>query len=312
MRVGYKDLESLRDVLGTSTALYESVDANYEVKVPDFLQEENRPGGVGSASFGGTGFLEAIGANGDRATWGAGVTVAVVDSGVDSHPTFAENQVTHYDLVNDGQPFDGHGTAMASLIGGQDPQAPGVAPGAHILDVRVADSTGSSDSFTLAAGIIQAADAGAQIINISLGSYGDSEAVRDAVSYAQSRGAAVVASAGNDETVNRLAFPAAISSVISVGGVDAKLQQAYYSNSGTGLDISAPGVGIQSAYTGNRLVLGDGTSQAAAITSGVLAYGISSGATTAAGGSTWLQNDALPLSQTPERVGAGMVQAKTK
>ena len=119
-------------------------------------------------------------------------------------------------------------------------------------------------------------------------------------------------SACNDESVIRLGFHAVFCSVISVGGVDAKLQQAYYSNSGTGLDISAPGVGIQSAYTGNRLVLGDGTSQAAAITSGVLAYGISSGATTAAGGSTWLQNDALPLSQTPERVGAGMVQAKTK
>lgn len=312
VRVGFKDLKSLGDAIGTGEVAYDHLDANYEVRVPDFLQEEDRPGGVGCAPFGGTGFLEAIGATGDRSTWGVGVTVAVVDSGVDNHPTFAENQVTHTDLVNDGQPFNGHGTAMASLIGGQDPQAPGVAPGAHILDVRVMDSSGTGDSFTLATGIVYAANAGAQVINISLGSYGDSQAVRDAVSYAESRGATVVAAAGNDETVNQLAFPAAISSVISVGGVDAKLQQAYYSNSGTGLDVSAPGVGIQSAYGGNQLVLGDGTSQAAAITSGVLAYGISSGATTPAGGLNWLKEDALPLSQTPDRVGAGMVETKAK
>jgi thermitase len=312
VRVGFKDLDSLRDVIGTGVAMVENLDANYEVRVPDFLQEEDRPGGVGSASFGGLGFLEAIGAGGDRSTWGVGVTVAVVDSGVDNHPTFGENQVTHYDLVNDGQPFNSHGTAMASLIAGQDPQAPGVAPGSHILDVRVADSTGTSDSFTLAAGIVQAVDAGAHVINISLGSYGDSQAVRDAVNYAESRGAMVVAAAGNDETVNQLAFPAAISSVISVGGVDAKLQQAYYSNSGAGLDISAPGVGIQSAYGTGQLAIGDGTSQAAAITSGVLAYGLSSGATTAPNGLNWLKEDALPLSQPPDRVGAGMVQTKAK
>ena len=312
VRVGFKDLDSLRDVIGSSVDVYDHLDANFVVRVPDFLQEEDRPGGIGCASFGGTGFLEAVGASGDRSTWGMGVTVAVVDCGVDSHPTFGENQVTHYDLVNDGQPFNGHGTAMASLIAGQDPQAPGVAPGAHIIDVRVMDSSGTGDSFTLASGIIYAANAGAQIINISLGSYGDSQAVRDAGSYAESRGATVVAAAGNDETVNQLAFPAAISSVISVGGVDAKLQQAYYSNSGTGLDVSAPGVGIQSAYSGNQLVLGDGTSQAAAITSGVLAYGISSGATTQANGLSWLKEDALPLSQPPDRVGAGLVQTKSK
>ena len=312
MRVGFKDLESLRDAVGTGVTVYDNLDANYVVKTPDFLQEEDRPAGVGSASFGGLGFLDAIGAGGDRSTWGMGVTVAVVDSGVENHPTFAESQVTHYDLVGGGQPFDGHGTAIASLIAGQDPQAPGVSPASHILDVRVADSNGVSDSFTLAAGIVQAANAGAQVINISLGSYGDSQSVRDAVSYAESRGATVVAAAGNDETVNQLAFPAAIPSVISVGGVDAKLQQAYYSNSGSGLDISAPGVGIQSAYGGNQLVLGDGTSQAAAITSGVLAYGISSGATTPANGLTWLKEDALPLSQPPDRVGAGLVQTKSK
>ena len=312
VRVGFNELRQLRDAMGADTSAYEDIDSNFVVKTPDFLQQENRPGGAGSASFDGLGFLPAIGANGDRSMWGMGVTVAVVDSGVENHPTFAENQITHYDLVNDGQPFYGHGTAMAGLIAGQDPQAPGVAPASHILDVRVADSQGYSDTFTLAAGIVQAADAGAQVINISLGSYGDSKAVSDAVAYAESKGAVVVAAAGNDQTVNQIAFPATIPSVISVGGVDAKLQQAYYSNSGAGLDVSAPGVGIQSAYGSDQLVVGDGTSQATAITSGVLAYGISSGAATPASALSWLTQDALPLNQPADRVGAGMVQTPSK
>ncbi|MBI5686631.1 MAG: S8 family serine peptidase [Verrucomicrobia bacterium] len=312
LRVSYDELEQLRDALGEDADAFEGLDSNFVVRIPDFLQQEDRPGGAGSASFRGVGFLDAIGATGDRSTWGLGVTVAVVDTGVFDHMTFGENQITHYDLVNDGQPFNGHGTAMASLIAGQDPQAPGVAPGSHILDVRVADSQGLSDTFTLAAGIMQAVDAGASVINISMGSYGDSQALHDAVAYAESRGVAVVAAAGNDHTSNQLAYPAAISSVVSVGGVDAKLQQAYYSNSGAGLDVSAPGVGIKSAYGADMLVVGDGTSQATAIASGVLAFGISSGAAAGDGAPAWLQQNAQQLSQSADRVGAGMVQIPMK
>ncbi|MCX6910972.1 MAG: S8 family serine peptidase [Verrucomicrobia bacterium] len=311
-RIAYNDLEQLSDLIGPSASAYDDLDSNYIVRIPDFLQQEDRPGGAGSASFRGLGFLSAIGAGGDRSTWGLGVTVAVVDCGVESHMTFGENQITHYDLVNDGQPFNGHGTAVASLIAGQDPQAPGVAPASHILDVRVADSQGYSDTYTLAAGIVQAVDAGALVINVSMGSYDSSQALRDAIVYAENRGAVVVAAAGNDHTANQLAFPAAFSGVVSVGGVDANFQQAYYSNSGNGLDVSAPGVGIQSAYSGDHLVIGDGTSQAAAIASGVLAYGLSRGVPTGSGAATWLQQSALPLSQPPERVGTGMVQTQSK
>jgi thermitase len=302
VRVGYDDVAQLRDALGEDADAYESLDANFVVS----------PGGAGSAPFRGVSFLDAIGAGGDRSTWGLGVTVAVVDTGVFDHMTFGENQITHYDLVNDGQPFNGHGTAMASLIAGQERQAPGVAPASHILDVRVADSQGFSDTFTLAAGIMQAVNAGASVINISMGAYGDSRTLREAVAYAESRGVAVVAAAGNDHTSNQLAHPAAIGSVVSVGGVDAKFQQAYYSNSGAGLDVSAPGVGIRSAYGADMLVVGDGTSQAAAITSGVLAYAISRGLIAGDGAAAWLQQNVQPLSQSADRVGAGMVQAQTK
>ena len=72
VRVAYNGLEQLRDALGTDAELYESVDGNYVVRVPDFLQQEDRPGGAGSASFEGLGFFAAIDAAGDRSTWGFG------------------------------------------------------------------------------------------------------------------------------------------------------------------------------------------------------------------------------------------------
>lgn len=310
-RVGFDQLDQLRALIEDDVSLYEGIDANFVVMVPRGPAPETRPAGSGTAPFRGEAFLRAIGADGNRSTWGQEVTVAVLDTGVEDHPTFGDGQITHLDLVNDGQPFDGHGTAVASLIGGRDKQASGVAPATHILDVRIANGQGESNSFTLAEGIVQAADAGAQVINISLASYGDAAVVRHAVAYAQSKGAVVVAAAGNDQTANQLAYPAAIDSVVSVGGVDANFQQAYFANSGQGLDVTAPAVGIQSAYGPDSIVVGDGTSQATAITSGVAAYGLSSGATTASGAADWLKHNALPLTLSPERGGAGMTQVKS-
>ena len=310
-RVGFEQLDQLRALIEDDVNIYEGIDANFVVMVPRGPDVESRPAGSGTAPFGGEAFLQAIGAYGNRSTWGQEVTVAVLDTGVEDHPTFGEGQITHLDLVNDGQPFDGHGTAVASLIGGQDKQASGVAPASHILDVRVANSQGESNSFTLAEGIVRAADAGAQVINISLASYGDAAVVREAVAYAQDKGAVVVAAAGNDQTADQLAFPAAIDSVVSVGGVDANFQQAYFANSGQGLDVTAPAVGIQSAYGPDSIVVGDGTSQAAAIASGVAAYGLSSGSTTTRGAADWLKHNALPLTLSPERGGAGMLHLRS-
>ena len=311
-RVGFDRLDQLRALIEDDASLHEGIDANFTVMVPRGPEPEARSAGSGVAPFRGEAFLQAIGADGNRSTWGQEVTVAVLDTGVEDHPTFRKGQVTHLDLVNDGQPFAGHGTAVASLIGGRDKQASGVAPASHILDVRVANSQGESNSFTLAEGIVQAADAGAQVINISLASYGDAAVVREAVAYAQSKGAVVVAAAGNDQTANQLAYPAAIDSVVAVGGVDANFQQAYFANSGQGLDVTAPAVGIQSAYGPDSIVVGDGTSQAAAITSGVAAYGLSSGFTTVGDAAGWLKHNALPLPLSPERGGAGMTQIRAR
>ena len=305
LRVGFDHLSRLQADIASHGDDYQSAGANFAVRVPS-MPSRLQHTGAGETPFGDS-VLSAIGVdqNLDRSKWGSGVTVAVLDSGVGAHPTFSDGQVIHVDLVNDGKPFNGHGTAMASLIAGNVGGAQGVAPATTILDVRIADATGISDSFMLAKGIDTAVNRGAQIINISMGSYGDSPLVAQAVLSAQEQGVLIVASAGNEQ-VSSKDWPAAYSGVVSVSGVDAKGQLAYFSNSGNPT-IAAPAVGIPSAYFQDGkpyLAQGDGTSQAAALVSGAAAtlkgWGIVN--VTSA-----LINNARQINATPQDVGAGML-----
>ena len=276
MRVRYGRMEDLRDLISGSTADFANVEGNLWLSIPPASPQPDPNNQGGRAPFG-QGMLHAINAAGDRTKWGNNITVAVLDTGVLSHPTFSDGQVTHLDLVSDGQKFHSHGTSVASLVGGQHPQAPGVASAAQILDVRVANAEGVSVGSTLAQGIVAAADRGAQVINISLGGYGDSAILGQAVAYAFQRGAVVVAAAGND-AYGQLAIPAAYEGVISVGSIDANNRQAYFSNAGAGLDLAAPGVGVVTAWENDKVALVNGTSQSAALVSAAaatyLAWGV--------------------------------------
>lgn len=276
-RVRYDRLEDLRDATASSGGDVANVEGNLWLSIPGTSPPTADPNNQGGRAPFGPATLNAINAVGDRTSWGERVTVAVLDTGILAHPTFAEGQITHLDLVGDGQSFHSHGTSVASLIGGQHSQAPGVAPAAHILDVRVANAEGYSVSSTLAQGIIAAADRGAQVINISLGGYGDSAVLGQAVAYAFQKGAVVVAAAGND-AYSQLAIPAAYEGVISVGSVDAENRQAYFSNAGVGLDFAAPGVGVVSAWGTDKVAVVSGTSQSSALVSAAaatyLAWGV--------------------------------------
>ncbi len=303
VRVAFDSLDKLRREFAEHEGDYDGIGANFPVVIPGVPPPEQRAGG-GDIPFGGA-LLSAIGAGPEvnRSLWGKGVTVAVLDSGVAAHPAFTEGQVMHVDLVNDGRPFEGHGTAIASLIVGSVDGAQGVSPGAGILDVRIAGAAGS-DSFLLARGIMTALDRGAQIINVSMGSYGDSPVVAQAINEALQRGVVVVAAAGNDGAAIKN-WPAAYPGVISVSGVDASGQLAYYSNSGEPT-LAAPGVGIPSAYwEANKpyLATGDGTSQAAALVSGAAAAILSQGGNVF----TTLSNSALSIPATKQQAGAGML-----
>jgi len=165
---------------------------------------------------------------------------------------------------------DGHGTAVAALAAGVAPDAPGVAPAAGILSIRVTGADGLSDIFTLSQAIVAAVQGGAQIINISMGGYASNGALTSAIDYAVAHGAVIVAAAGNDQAA-QLTWPAADPRVISVGAVDALEQQVLFSNSGPQLQVTAPGFGVQTAWLDGQRVLLDGTSASAPIVAGAIA-----------------------------------------
>ncbi len=223
--------------------------------------------------------LKLLGVDAASVNWGTGVKVAILDTGV--VPGEGLGRVSQLiELVpssSDLAAHNGHGTAVASMVVGRDPRAPGVAPAAEIISIRVANDEGWSDSFLLAQGIVEATNAGARLINISLGGFGDSQVLRDAVDYALGRGALVIASVGNNG-LDRVQYPAAIPGVIGVGAVDAAGRHLMFSNSGEQVDVAAPGWGINSTWTDGNAVRVSGTSFSAPVVTGALAAIMSGGA----------------------------------
>jgi type VII secretion-associated serine protease mycosin len=209
-------------------------------------------------------------------TNGAGVIVAVVDTGVRAdHEDLGGRVLAGHDFVGPGDGRtdpNGHGTHVAGIIAANADNGVGIAgaaPGVHILPVRVLDAGGSGSMSTVAAGIIWAADHGARVINLSLGGDSDSVGVRVAMQYAISKGAIVVAAAGNngDKPVperNHPTYPGADPEAVAVAAVDASLNHPGFSNTGAYVDLAAPGVGVLSTFSSarNAYAFMDGTSMA--------------------------------------------------
>ncbi|MET9646063.1 type VII secretion-associated serine protease mycosin [Streptomyces syringium] len=231
-----------------------------------------------------------------KTTKGAGITVAVLDTGVDEgHPDLEGQVLPGKDLVGFGarrgdRAWARHGTAMAGIIAGRghgDDNADGVlgiAPEAKILPVRVIledkdparPRARTARGGALADGIRWAADQGADVINLSLGDDSDSahpEPREDAaVRYALSKGAVVVASAGNGgEHGDHVSYPAAYPGVIAVAAVDRYGSRAAFSTRRWYATVSAPGVDVVIADPDRRYYEGWGTSAAAAFVSGAVA-----------------------------------------
>jgi hypothetical protein len=252
LRIGFLDYADLADLLDGS----EEASMIY----PAYLPDPNTGTVQAGAQPIGNRLLEWLGITGDNSQWGAGIRIAVLDTGVTAHSAFSSDiwAINLVDLPMNLQDWNGHGTAVASLIIGNDSLTPGVVPGADLISVRIADDSGRSDSFLIAQGIMAAVDSGAQIINISLGSAGDSALVRNAIAYANSNGAVIVASAGNDG-VNRVSYPAANVGVIAVGAVDASGTHLQFSNSGD-VAAAAPGYEVNAAWPGEQAIRFTGTS----------------------------------------------------
>lgn len=220
-------------------------------------------------------------------TDGSGVTVAVVDSGVDaSVPDLAGAVVPGIDLSGSGTDGrvdtgeSGHGTGMASLIAsrGTGTGVVGVAPGATILPINVGAPEVRTNDHALhdfPQAIRYAADQGAAVVNVSQGAYVAGpepcpQPVADAVRYAIDRGVVVVASTRNKPD-DPPAFPESCPGVLTVGALTADLEPWASSGRNGHVDVAAPGVGISAVIPGGSVIQADGTSNATALVSGVVA-----------------------------------------
>ncbi len=193
------------------------------------------------------------------------IVVAVLDTGIDKgNPDLADRVVVEVNFSNSPTSDDlyGHGTHMAGTI-------VAVAPECRLMNVKVADDDGRCEPSAVAKGIIWAVDRGAKIINLSL-SMTESLELQKAVNYAWSRGAILIAAAGN-KGKSLPSYPAYYANCVAVAGTNADDSLALLSSYGDWVDVAAPGFNIYSELPDNQYGYKTGTSAAAAHISGVAA-----------------------------------------
>lgn len=266
--------------------------------------------------------LQALG-SGRAGSRGQGVSVAVLDTGVDrSHPDLAVTAATSLVV---GEPVDdtnGHGTHCAGTVCGRgEGPAYGVAPGASLHVAKVLDASGSGGLGDVLAGIEWAVTQGCRVVSMSL-----SAAVAPGETWSElfeevavdlldgPDSVHLVAAAGNDSTRSRgrlapVGIPASCPSVVAVAAVGQDLDVADFSCAGPTLDVAGPGVDVLSAWPGGGRRVLSGTSMAAPHIAGVLALVLA--AEPALTGTAVLERlrrlaRDLPLPATD--VGAGLVQ----
>ncbi|OGY87658.1 MAG: hypothetical protein A2319_04380 [Candidatus Kerfeldbacteria bacterium RIFOXYB2_FULL_38_14] len=238
---------------------------------------------------------------------GAGVVVAVIDSGVDENHEDLSNNIWSapdnrcnvsgafvdcpfggYDFVNnDNNPADdnGHGTHVAGIIAAEDNDVGviGTAPNSKIMNIKIFDEHGSGDYDDLVAGIDFAINNGAHVINLSLSAFAGGGVfvdLQDALDEAETSGITVISASGNFST-NAPTIPAVFDKVLAVGAVQENTTQdnpdanyntrlAYFSNFGKN-DLVAPGARIMSTWPNNNYTENNGTSMAAPHVAGVVA-----------------------------------------
>jgi subtilisin family serine protease len=212
----------------------------------------------------------------DRTVGSSATIIAILDTGVDaSHPDLANAVLAGRDFVNgDLDPADdnGHGTMAAGVAAARTSNARGIAGTCwqcRILPVKVLDAEGTGTHSQIANGVVWAADQGAHVISMSLGSPAASTVLANAVSYAESKGAVVVAAAGNEGSTTR-SYPAAYPSVIGVAASTSSDGRYPWSNHGSWVSVAAPGCNAATAPGGGYVEM-CGTSASAPMVAGIVA-----------------------------------------
>ncbi|AZK96847.1 S8 family serine peptidase [Streptomyces tsukubensis] len=227
-------------------------------------------------------YLDAMGAAEMwKVTTGKGITVAVVDTGVNATtPSLRGQVVKGFDATEaagtETDDYNGHGTTMAEMIAGTGKGGglQGLAPGAKIMPMRIANTEFQNENKVNAQdsadAIRAAADSEAKIINVSFASEFSTSQERAAVEYAHGKGKLIFAGAGNNaRTGNKPQYPASYPDAIGVASADKKGTVAEHSQHGDNVDITAPGtdVPVWCDESFQKYCKGSGTSAATAIAS---------------------------------------------
>jgi subtilisin family serine protease len=217
----------------------------------------------------------------DRTTGAAGITIGMIDSGVEStHPDLSPKLVTGWNFTTGTSVTGdntGHGTATAGTAGAATNNGAGVAGVAWtnpIMPLVVVDSSGNAMYSNMASAITYAADHGVRVMNMSLAGPSGSSTLQSAINYAWNKGSIVVASAGNYGTSTPY-YPAACDNVVAVSATDSNDAIASFSNFGSWIDLAAPGASILTTSTGGSYGSWSGTSFSAPIVAGVAALVLS-------------------------------------
>jgi thermitase len=201
------------------------------------------------------------------------ILIAVLDTGIDtSHEDLAGKIVESVNFTNSktDQDVNGHGTHIAGIIAADRNNGIGItgaAPNAKLLNVKIAEDSGTVWASNVAKGVIWATDRGARVINMSLAVPSKFQPLEEAIKYAWSHGVVVVAAAGNG--IKSTTYPAAYSNVIAVAATTPDGKVWDQSNDGAFVTAYAPGVSILSTLPGSKYGMLSGSSMATAYVSAV-------------------------------------------
>lgn len=205
---------------------------------------------------------------------GKNVKVAILDTGISPHEDLKiSGGKSFVNYTSSYKDDEGHGTHVAGTIGAlnNDYGTVGVASSAKLYAVKVLDKKGKGDLISLLRGIDWAITNKMDIMNLSLGFEDNIPILRSAVDEAYKKGLLVVAASGNEGKKNYISYPAAYNSVIAVSATNEKDKLVSLSNTGKGIEFSAPGQNVISTYLKNEYWYATGTSQAAPHVTGMLA-----------------------------------------